>query len=146
MPTYKNIHPNREQVHSIKDLDNNYISLKHNKTIQTYRYYDKPTELLLVDNKPYWNPVLDTTTLSLADSDALQVVKLHPDTFVVEIINGSDELIYLFYQSNENTPHLPIPAGSSRTIKHFQGYATQLVFKATNAITENEVFVTQFKE
>lgn len=146
MPTYKNIHPNRDQVHSIKTINDDHISLKHNKTVQTYRYYDNPTELLLIDNKPYWNPILDTTTLNLANSDDLQVVKLDSDAFTVEIINSSEEIVYLFYQSDENTPHLPIPSGSSRNIKHFQHYATQLVFKASGTITENEVFVTQYKE
>jgi len=146
MPTYKNIHPNRQSIPTIKDTNGNYQRLLYNKTIETHRFYDDPDNLLLIDDSPHWNPVLKTTTLILSDSNDLQTVKLDPDTFTVEIINGSDELVYLFYQSPNNEPHLPIPAGSSRNIKHFQGYATQLVFKATNAITENEVFVTQYKE
>ena len=146
MPTYKNIHPNREQVHSIKDLDNNYISLKHNKTIQTYRYYDKPTELLLVDNAPYWNPVLETTTVTLADSDDFQVVKLHPDTIQVEVFNMSDKTLYTYYQSPDNTPYTPIPGGVSRNFDRFRRTYNQLVFKAIDTVSDDEVFVTQYME
>ena len=146
MPIYKNIHPNKNKIDSIKTINNKYVSLPYGKQVETYRYYDNPTELLLIDNSPYWNPVLKTTEIILSDSDDFQVVTLNPETFTVEIINSSDNTIYLFYQSTDNTPYLPIPSGSSRTINHFQNYTTQLIFKSTAATIENEVFVTQFKE
>lgn len=146
MPTYKNIHPDKQSIASLQNTDGEYVRLPYNKTIQTYRIYDQPDKLLLIDFSPYWSPITDTTTVSLTDSNDFQVVELDPNTFTVEILNMSEAILYLYYQSLENTKYLPIPAGASREIKHFKKYATQLIFKSSATVPDNEVFVTQFKE
>jgi len=146
MPTYKNIHPNKESIPSIRNTDGECVRLPYNKTIQTYRYYDRPDELLLVDNAPYWNPVLETTTVTLADSDDFQVVRLDPDTIHVEVFNMSDKTLYTYYQSADNTPYTPIPGGVSRNFDRFRRSYNQLVFKAIDTVSDDEVFVTQYME
>jgi len=147
MPTYKNINTNKQKIeNSLLDTNNIFKQLPYNKTIETYMRYDDNLNLLLVDEKPYWNPVIDSTKIILSNSDDFQVLLIDKDVHSIEIINSSSEIIYLFYQSYENTPGFPIVSGLTRTLNNFNRYVNQLVFKASGAVIDNEVFVTQFRE
>ena len=147
MPTYKNIHPDKQKISkSLQNTDGEFKTLSYNKTIETYiRYGETIDNLLLVSETPYWNPVLDSSTITLTDSDDFQVLSINNEVHSIEIINTSSEILYLFYQSYENTPAIPIPSGLTRTLSNFSRFSNQLVFKSTGAVVDNEVFVTQFQ-
>ena len=147
MPTYKNIHPNKQKIDkSLLDTNGKFQTLSHNKSIETHiRYGDTIDELLLIDEKPYWNPVLDSSTIILTDSDDFQVLPVDEEVQSIEIINTSSETIFMHYQSYENTPAMPIPPGLTRELTNFSKYANQLVFKSSGAVIDNEVFVTQYE-
>lgn len=146
MPTYKNIHPDKQRIdESLKNINNQYTQLSYNQTIKTYiRYGDSIEHLLLIDESPYWNPVLDASTVVLNDINDFQTIPVNDNTKCIEIINTSSETIYFYYQSYENTPGIPIPPGLTRTLDHLQRYTNQIVFKSTGVVVDNLVFVTQF--
>jgi hypothetical protein len=148
MPTYKHINKENSPL-NYTILDNNLkkrINLNYNKEIETLKYYNDPDNLLLINQEPYFNPLLNLNIITIANSDDIQAVQLSNDTFSVEIINSSDHIVYLFFQSHLNTPPFIIPPNSTRNISNFKNFVTQLVFKASDTILDNELFITQLKE
>jgi len=148
MPTYKNIRSDKQKIdQSLQNINGEFKTLYFNKSIETYiRYGDKIDDLLLVSETPYWNPVINSSKIILADSDDFQVVSIDKSVYSIEIINTSSETIFMYYQSYENIPGIPIPSGLTRNLSNFNRFANQLVFKSTGAVMDNEVFITQFQE
>jgi len=91
MPTYKNIRSDKQKIdQSLQNINGEFKTLYFNKSIETYiRYGDKIDDLLLVSETPYWNPVINSSKIILADSDDFQVVSIDKSVYSIEIINTS---------------------------------------------------------
>lgn len=149
MPTYKHINKENTPLnYTIKDYNNNNkpTNLIYNKTIQTLYYYDDIDNLLLLSHDPYFNPLLQQDIIVLADFSDIKSINLNQSTTSVEIINTSLNILYVFFQSVSNTPPFIIPPSSTRNLTNFYNHITQLVFKSSDTIINNEVFVTQLEK
>jgi hypothetical protein len=143
MPTYKNI--SQESVSGIFTTEYFHRTVLPQKTVETYRYYDNEN-LEKTSDEPYFNPVLSLTNLILDDAADSEEIVILEDCKKLEILNTSDNLLYLYLQSIENTPPMIISAGMSFDFEDLFRRFTKIILKASGTISLNTVFISQLSK
>jgi hypothetical protein len=143
MPTYKNI--SQESVSGIFTTEYFHKTVLPQKTVETYRYYDNEN-LEKLSDEPYFNPVLGLTNLALDDATDSEEIVILEDCKKLEILNTSDNLLYLYLQSIENTPPMIITSGVTFNFEDEFNRFTKIILKASDTISLNTVFISQLSK
>ena len=140
MPTYKNI--TQDSVSGIFDINNIHRTVLPYKSVETYRHYDWIT-LVKTSDEPYFNPILSLTNLTLANSADSEEITISENCEKIEIINISDYILYLYFQSVTNTPSTIISSGMTFNFEDRFRRFTKIILKASDTIVTNKVFISQ---
>ena len=141
MPTYKNTTQKTMQL--ILNHNNDYTNIKPFQEVESEVIYDIEG-LELIDNAPYFNSVLVVDDVEVPDISEPYEINIHEDARVIEVINTTSSMIYLYFQSTDNTPPTIISGGMTKSFENFHRFSNKLVFVATATTAANEVIVSQF--
>ena len=129
MPTYRN--DTDDILHVSLGLYDR--ALKPGETIETVYLLDNIKGLTRVSDEPYYNPVDSVYDLSFAGAGDTKTIEI-PDPFSTHVIRISDVSvdIEVFFNSEDNTPGLPLSPGDVITLRNPQ-VIERLVIKPTAA-------------
>ena len=81
--------------------------------------------------------------LTLANSADSEEITISENCEKIEIINISDYILYLYFQSVTNTPSTIISSGMTFNFEDRFRRFTKIILKASDTIVTNKVFISQ---
>ena len=140
MPTYKNT--TQQTMQLILNHNNDYTNIKPFTEVESELIHDVDG-LVKIAEGPYFNSVLVVDDVVITDVVDPYEIDIHEDARTIEVINTSSSMIYLYFQSTDNTPPTIITAGMTKSFENFHRFFNKLVFISTAIIAAKEVIVSQ---
>ena len=137
MPTYRNDSDGNINVHEL-------LVLPPGETYETNRQLNI-SGLTEISADPQFNPVVQKDELTSGGGNDKQTVSVNSRADKIKIINKSSEEVYLYWNSDSNTPATVIPAEETEVFSDMYSLASSMVFEFPAAASAQEFYIIQEK-